>query len=82
MIKNLYIPKYKIAFDYKGIQHFNPSPTAQAEKEIIIIEKRKRKGCEKEGITLLEIPYWWDFSISSLAGTVSYYFIQKNNLFL
>lgn len=33
-------------------------------------DKEKRKICEKEGITLIEIPYWWDKKIPSLATTI------------
>lgn len=30
----------------------------------------KREGSAKQGITLIEIPFWWDYSLGSLAATL------------
>ena len=32
--------------------------------------KKKEKLCKENGITLIEIPYWWDFKKSSLIATI------------
>jgi hypothetical protein len=40
--------------------------------ERVEMDKKKRMCCEQEGIDLIDIPYWWDYSISSLASTVSF----------
>ena len=32
--------------------------------------KKKRSICKENGITLIEIPYWWDFKKSSLIATI------------
>jgi hypothetical protein len=33
-------------------------------------DKQKTELCKKQGITLIEVPYWWDRKSSSLAVTV------------
>ena len=33
-------------------------------------DKEKKKICEQNGITLIEIPYWWDKQLSSLITTI------------
>jgi hypothetical protein len=37
------------------------------------VEVNKYAACAKLGITLIEIPYWWDGSIDSLANTIHKY---------
>ena len=50
-------------------------------------DQEKRKACEKAGITLIEIPYWWDDSIETLAETLKkhryiFYILNELNLSL
>jgi hypothetical protein len=33
-------------------------------------DKEKRQVCKDNGITLIEIPYWWDKTLPSLAATI------------
>jgi hypothetical protein len=33
-------------------------------------DKEKKEGCHTQGITLIEIPYWWDFKKESLLVTI------------
>jgi hypothetical protein len=33
-------------------------------------DAEKREAMKREGITLIEIPYWWDGSIDSLKATI------------
>ena len=68
---DIYFPKEKLAFEYQGEQHYYDiyamgNLWIQKEKD-----KEKRKGCEDLGITLIEIPYWWDFQKSSLIATIN-----------
>jgi len=34
------------------------------------LDKEKQKLCKQNGITLIEIPYWWDKQLSSLISTI------------
>lgn len=67
---DVYIPSLKLALEYQGIQHyrdihfFGPS---------LVYKKRdaeKRRACMSAGITLIEVPYWWNYDISSLHATI------------
>lgn len=64
------IPEVNIAFEYQGQQHylnvysFSPLHHQQqydTDKQII---------CKKTGMTLIQVPFWWDFQTASLASTV------------
>ena len=33
-------------------------------------DKEKKEICKENGITLIEIPYWWDKQLSSLIATI------------
>ena len=41
------------------------SPEAQQQRD-----EEKREACKQRNITLIEVPYWWDRSKSSLVATV------------
>lgn len=34
-------------------------------------DEQKRLACKRAGISLVEVPYWWDGSLESLAATVA-----------
>jgi hypothetical protein len=46
----------------KGRQHFESvkNPRFLQQEEIPVRDKQKREACKNQGITLIEIPYWWD----------------------
>ncbi len=63
---DIYLPREKLALEYQGQQHYTDIHTLgpqwiQREKD-----EEKRKQCSKKGITLIEVPFWWDFTISGL----------------
>ncbi len=67
---DVYISSLKLAIEYQGEQHFHqcnmyPSPSVQQRRDI-----KKRNRCYREGITLIEIPYWWDRTLASIAATI------------
>ena len=33
-------------------------------------DQEKRKACKEAGVTLVEVPYWWDNTIESLANFI------------
>lgn len=34
------------------------------------LDAEKRAACERAGISLVEVPYWWDYKKESLAGSI------------
>lgn len=70
---DVYLPKEHLAFEYQGEQHYYDIYAMgnlwfQREKDL-----EKKKACNYLGITLIEIPYWWDFERSSLMATIHIY---------
>jgi hypothetical protein len=68
---DVYIPSLSLAFEYQGIQHYEdlyyfgaPLRVYNERDEI------KRKLCAAANITLIEIPYWWDNTKTSLQATI------------
>jgi len=66
---DIWIPKWKLAFEYHGMQHFREA----FNKDIVQQKNRdvmRRKACSDIGITLIEIPYWWDLKEESVLATL------------
>jgi hypothetical protein len=62
-----YIPEYKLAVEYNGIQHYKfPSAYHKTEKEFydqLYRDRLKKKLCDEEGVYLIPVPYWVDTCI-------------------
>jgi hypothetical protein len=61
---DILIPKHNLAIEYYGEQHFlfhflQGDPEEQQRRD-----SEKRIKCAELGITLIEVPYWWDRSSS------------------
>ena len=71
---DILIPKLNLAIEYYGEQHYlfhflQGDPEEQQRRD-----SEKRIKCAEEGITLIEIPYWWDRNSSKLIN--SYLFLS------
>ncbi len=68
-IFDVLIPSLHLAFEYQGRQHyeftFHGTPEAQQ-----LRDQAKRAACVMAGITLIEIPYWWDNKKDSLMASI------------
>lgn len=67
---DVFLPSLSLGLEYQGEQHYKwhfliGSPSDQQVKD-----SEKKIQCEKHGITLIEVPYWWDKKSESLAATV------------
>ena len=75
-----FYPELKIAVEYQGQQHYKTKTIFQQSS----IEEDKYRDiqkivmCKAKGITLIEVPYWWDRKYPSLFATV---YNQRPDLF-
>ena len=64
---DIYMVQRNIAIEYHGKQHYEEIPSAFASLETYKQRDiEKGKLCEKYGIQLIVIPYWWDNKLDSL----------------
>lgn len=57
---DIYVPNLKLAFEYNGIQHYEPKECwggVESFKEIVRRDKLKKDICEKIGISLIVVKY-------------------------
>jgi hypothetical protein len=59
---DIFVPSLSLAFEYQGEQHFDPHYLFGATQNIKERDSEKRIACERIGIQLVEIPFWWDRS--------------------
>jgi hypothetical protein len=66
---DIYLPEHSLAIEYQGFQHYHQtyrnSLHPQCDRD-----RNKRRICSELGITLLEVPYWWDSSPSRLLSAI------------
>lgn len=67
---DVFIPHHKLAFEFQGEQHFGKKDTYLNSERGIKRDAEKRETLKKNGITLIEVPYWWDHSKESLKATI------------
>lgn len=75
---DIYLPQEKLAFEYQGEQHFYDIYFLGGKWGQQQRDNEKRQACIENGITLIEIPYWWDFEKESLMATI---YKQRSELF-
>jgi len=67
---DIFLPSLSLAFEYLSEIYYHDSYYGSCEinkKK----EEQKKSLCKQIGITLINIPYWWDFSKDSLINTIS-----------
>lgn len=67
---DVYLPQASLAFEYQGIFHYQDVSVVGQGEERIAKDAEKASICAKAGITLVSVPYWWDFGADSLANTI------------
>lgn len=70
---DVYVPEYKIAFEYQGQQHFYPINAWGGEdsfKKLQMRDERKRILCAELGIKLIEIDYTEPLTLSYLTQKI------------
>ncbi len=67
---DVFVPTYSVAFEYQGEQHYRDMYIFSS-VTIVARDETKRKACSQYGITLIEIPYWWDKTRRSLVEMIN-----------
>lgn len=67
---DLYLPTLSLAFEFQGEQHFFEVHAFGPQKVYTDRDQSKRQACNSLGISLIEVPFWWDWNNESLAATV------------
>jgi hypothetical protein len=67
---DIFIEEFNLAFEYQGEQHYQMHYLYGSPEEQQIRDNEKREACEKTGVTLIIIPFWWDQKKASLIATI------------
>eukprot|EP00028_Trichosphaerium_sp_Am-I-7-wt_P003245 CAMPEP_0168521968 /NCGR_PEP_ID=MMETSP0405-20121227/8998_1 /TAXON_ID=498012 /ORGANISM="Trichosphaerium sp, Strain Am-I-7 wt" /LENGTH=334 /DNA_ID=CAMNT_0008543341 /DNA_START=344 /DNA_END=1348 /DNA_ORIENTATION=+ len=74
VIVDVFVPALSLALEYQGEHHYHDnialygSASFQKSRDDV-----KHQMCKSAGISLIKIPYWWDFKIDSLKATIAYF---------
>ena len=69
---DIFLLHRNIAIEYHGKQHYEDIPSGFSSFELYQSrDKEKNSLCNKYGIQLIVIPYWWDNSLESLRETIT-----------
>jgi len=69
---DVYIEDYAVAFEYQGVQHYEEGKGGFWMGALTMQDRDnwKKAKCAGIGISLIDIPHWWENDASSLAATV------------
>ncbi len=56
----VYVPSLSLGLEYQGYQHYKTHHLFGNAKELQARDQEKRNMCKRVGITLIDVPYWWD----------------------
>eukprot|EP01124_Arcella_intermedia_P005807 TRINITY_DN13419_c0_g3_i2.p1 TRINITY_DN13419_c0_g3~~TRINITY_DN13419_c0_g3_i2.p1 ORF type:complete len:249 (-),score=74.11 TRINITY_DN13419_c0_g3_i2:290-985(-) len=68
---DFYLPERKLVIEYQGEQHYYSVLKWVPLEQQQIRDKEKKAICDNNHIQLVEIPYWWDWTLLSLSQIIS-----------
>ncbi len=66
---DIFFPSLSLAVEYQGEYHYRDSYLSSSEA-VKRRDQHKREYCAAYGITLIEIPYWWEQTTSYLKNVL------------
>jgi hypothetical protein len=70
---DVFLPSESLAFEYQGRQHYFDAYSLGPHWAYQRRDMEKKTSCEENGITIIEVPYWWDGNKESLLPTIHKY---------
>src|ERR1700722_2035485 len=67
---DIFLPTENLVFEYQGKHHYFDVYVFGNLLEKTLRDKEKKNACLEFGLTLIEVPYWWDKNSSSLLAVI------------
>lgn len=67
---DVFLPAMSLALEYHGRHHFEDTEHFGSFEQFKLRDQEKRNACQRLGITLIEVPFWWDHLKESLIATL------------
>lgn len=69
---DIFIPGLSLGLECQGQFHYNKSESFVGAAQLSLKDRddEKKEACKRVGITLVEVPHWWDEDKDSLAATI------------
>lgn len=67
---DVYVTDLKLAFEYQGEHHYGDIYLFGSLDHLKYRDSYKKSVCAENRIVLIEVPFWWDKSLGSLAATI------------
>jgi hypothetical protein len=73
LTSKIFVPSLSLALEYQGEPHYKYLPVYGSPANKQINDQRKLELSKELGITLIQIPYWWDMKLPSLSATLQFF---------
>jgi hypothetical protein len=70
---DVFIPSLALGFEYQGPQHYNTSALYGNSVQQRKRDEEKKLVCKNFGVTVIDVPFWWDEKPDSLLATIHSY---------